>query len=113
MTPTPSTTTPRTVAEADFEASVLKSPVPVLVDFHAEWCAPCRGMAPGLEQLAAELGDAAVVAKVDIDANPELAERYGVRSIPTLVFIQDGAEVDRVVGAVSKDALASRLGDLT
>ena len=76
-----------------------------VVDFWAAWCGPCRILGPTVEELAGDLGDAAVVGKVDVDAEPELAGRYGVQSIPTVLFLRDGKEVVRSVGAVPKSVL--------
>lgn len=84
------------VGEADFDEVVLASPVPVLVDFFTQWCAPCKQLAPTLEDLAAEYGDAVRIVSVDAEASPELAKRYGVTGYPTLVLVRDGAEIDRL-----------------
>lgn len=81
-----------------FEADVLQSGLPVLVDFYADWCTPCRMMAPAVEQLATELDGTVVVGKLDTDVNQELAIRYGVSGIPTLGLFRDGKMIDRMVG---------------
>lgn len=93
------------VTEADFEERVLRSEVPVLVDFWAEWCVPCHMVAPVVEEIAREKGDALAVAKLNIDDHPALAQRYGVMSIPTLMLFVKGEEKARVIGARGKDAL--------
>lgn len=93
------------VTEADFEERVLRSEVPVLVDFWAEWCVPCHMVAPVVEEIAREKGDALAVAKLNIDEHPSLAQRYGVMSIPTLMLFVKGEEKARVIGARGKDAI--------
>jgi thioredoxin 2 len=104
-----STNHPITVTDATFAAEVERSPLPVLVDMWAAWCGPCRMVAPIVDQLAADLSGRVRVAKLNIDENPATPSRFGVRSIPTLLIFKDGREVDRVVGAVSKPAVLSRL----
>lgn len=99
-------------SEANFEHEVLKSDQPVLVDFWATWCGPCRMIAPIIDQLATELAGQVKVGKVDVDANNGLASTYGVRTIPTLLIIKDGHVVDTMVGALSKDAIMQRLRPL-
>ena len=95
--------------QASFEADVLRSPVPVMVDFYADWCPPCRTLSPRLEELAADYGGRAVVAKVDVDENGDLAREYGVRGIPALFVIKDGEVVEQAVGLKSKQELAAML----
>ena len=87
------------VTETDFEDAVLKSSKPALVDFSAEWCGPCRAIAPVIESLAVDYGDRVTVAKVDIDASPELAKQYGIRSVPTVVLLAEGEVRHVYVGA--------------
>jgi thioredoxin 1 len=94
-----------------FEEVVLKANVPVLVDFWASWCGPCRMMAPIVDELSNEANDAYVVGKVDIDAEPDLASKYGIRNIPTFVVFKDGVEVAREVGMRSKEALQNLVVD--
>ncbi len=95
-----------------FADEVLKSPVPVLVDFYATWCPPCRALAPTLEAIAGEYAGRAKVVKVDVDEAPELAEAFRVESVPTLFIVQDGRAVDGAVGAVSAATLREKLDRL-
>ena len=95
--------------DGNFEAEVLKSDVPVMVDFFAEWCGPCKMMAPIVDELAEENKGKWKVGKCDIDKNPELAQKFSVQSIPTVLFFKDGQVVDKVVGFQSKEALAAKL----
>lgn len=94
-----------------FDQAVADSGV-TLVDFWAEWCGPCRALAPTLDRLASDFDGRAKVAKVDVDANPDLASRFGVQSIPTLVFLKDGEEIERVVGNVAYSQLTDTLNRL-
>lgn len=97
------------VTDANFEDVVLKSDKPVLVDFWAEWCGPCRMVAPIVAELAEEYNGKAVVAKMDVDSNPETSVKFGIRNIPTILFFKNGEVVDKQVGAVPKTTLASKL----
>ncbi len=97
------------VQDSSFKTEVLDSSVPVLVDFWATWCAPCRAIAPSLEELATEYKGKAKIAKVDIDANQQVAQQYGIRSIPTLLVFKGGKVVEQIVGAVPKTKLEAAL----
>ena len=94
------------VSDSSFDTDVLKASGPVLVDFWAEWCGPCKMIAPALEDIATELGGKVKIAKLNIDENPELAARFGVRSIPTLMIFKGGEVADMKVGAAPKTALS-------
>ena len=95
--------------DGNFEEEVLKSDKPVLVDFFADWCGPCKMMAPVVEQLAEELEGKAKVGKLNIDENMDIAEKYRVMNIPTFLIFKDGQEKERIVGAVSKNELKNKL----
>jgi len=100
---------PQVVSDQTFEQEVLKSDTPVLVDFWATWCGPCRMVAPVLEEVASEQGDKIRVAKLDVDANPITAGRFGVRAIPTMILFKNGREADRIVGYHPKPQLMQKL----
>ena len=98
------------VSDADFEAEVLKANGPVVVDFWAEWCGPCRMIGPSLEEIAKDMGGKLKVVKVNIDENEELRQRYGVASIPFMVLFEDGEPQASAVGAMPKGSLEKALG---
>jgi thioredoxin 1 len=93
------------VSDANFEAEVLKSSAPVVVDFWAEWCGPCRMIAPALEEIAGAMGDKVKIVKLNVDENPGTAAKYGIMSIPTLMIFKDGQLASRQVGAAPKQRL--------
>lgn len=96
---------PVNVKDADFQDEVLNSELPVLADFWAEWCGPCKMIGPTLEELAEEFSGKLRIAKIDVDSNPETAARFGVRSIPTLILFKNGEATDTSIGAKSKAQL--------
>ncbi len=97
------------VSDADFGKDVLESPLPVLVDFWAAWCGPCRMIAPFVEEISRDYAGKAVVVKMDTDANPQTPMKYGIMGIPTLIIFKDGKEAERIVGAVPKSMITRKL----
>ena len=94
------------VSDSNFEEDVLRHSQPVLVDFWAAWCAPCRMLNPTVEAIAEKYSGSAKVVKLNVDENPAVSQRYGIKGIPTLILFKDGKEEERVVGATSKDAIS-------
>ena len=93
------------VTDSSFEQEVLQSTIPVLVDFWAEWCAPCRMIGPIIDEIATDFTGSASVVKLNVDDNTATAQRYGIKGIPTLILFSEGKEVERVVGATGKDSI--------
>jgi len=100
---------PIIVTENSFQKDVIENPLPVIVDFWAEWCPPCKMITPILEEIAQEYDGKVVVCKVNVDENPAIAQKYGVRSIPTLLFIKGGEIKDQVIGAMPKQQFTAKL----
>jgi thioredoxin 1 len=100
------------VNDANFEEVVLQSDIPVLVDFWAEWCGPCRMVSPLVEQLSEEYNGKALVTKMDVDSNPAIPSKYGIRNIPTILFFKGGQVADKQVGAVPKTVLVQKIDAL-
>lgn len=97
------------LTDDNFQSEVIDSDVPVLVDFWADWCAPCRAIAPAVEEIANEYQGKAKVGKLDVDNNQQVAMEYGIRSIPTLLIFKDGEVAEQIIGAVPKAQLTSKL----
>ena len=100
------------INDSNFEEEVIKSDLPVLIDFWAEWCAPCRIIAPIVEEIAAEYQGKVKVGKVNVDNNPQTSMNYGIRSIPTLLIFKDGKPVDQLIGAVPKSEIETKIASL-
>lgn len=97
------------ITDSNFEEQVLQAGKPVIIDFWAEWCGPCRMVGPIVDELAEDYGDQVIVGKLDVDNNPEVTARFGIRNIPTVLFIKNGEVVDKQVGAVQKSSLEEKL----
>jgi thioredoxin 1 len=100
---------PITVTDENFEQEVIKSKIPVLIDFWAEWCGPCKIIAPVVEELASEYNGKVKFGKLDVDGNQQTSIKYGVRGIPTLLIFKDGSVKDTIIGAVPKSQIVQRL----
>ncbi len=97
------------VTDSNFDQIVLRADKPVIVDFWAEWCGPCRMVGPVIEELGEEYKEQIVTTKLDVDSNPAISAKFGIRNIPTILFFKDGKVVDKQVGAVAKNALAKKI----
>jgi thioredoxin 1 len=100
------------VNDGNFDEVVVKSDKPVIVDFWAEWCGPCRMIAPIIEEISKEYSGKAIVTKCDVDSSPQVTSKYGIRNIPTVLFFKDGKIADKQVGAVPKNSFVSKLNAL-
>ena len=100
------------ITDSNFEELVINSDKPVMIDFWAIWCGPCRIIAPSVEEMSKEYADKAVVGKVDVDSNPNISMKYGIRNIPTVLYLKNGEVVDKQVGAAPKQVLKSKLDAL-
>jgi thioredoxin 1 len=97
------------LTDSNFDEIVIKSDKPVIVDFWAEWCGPCRMVGPIVNEVGEDFKDKAVIGKLDVDSNPEITMRFGIRNIPTILFFKNGEVADKQVGAVPKSAIVSKL----
>ena len=95
--------------DSNFDDEVVKSDLPVLVDFWAEWCGPCKMIAPSVEKISEEYSDKLKVGKLDVDSNPNISSTFGIRSIPTLLIFKNGSPVDQIIGAVSKEVISAKV----
>ncbi|MBK8806839.1 MAG: thioredoxin [Bacteroidales bacterium] len=100
------------ITDSNFDELVLNTDKPVVIDFWAEWCGPCRMIAPIIEELPKEYADKAIIAKCDVDENSQIASKFSIRNIPTLLFLKNGVQVDKLVGAVPKDKIVEKLNAL-
>ena len=97
-------------SDENFDRDVISNQTPVLVDFWAEWCGPCKALGPKLDEIAKEFGDKLIVAKMDVDKNQKIPVDFGVRGIPTMILFKDGKNIEQIVGNASKESIAEMLG---
>lgn len=102
----------KVIDKANFDEEVLKSDVPVLVDFYATWCGPCRSMEPVLDEVAKEKAEKAIFCKIDVDENEEITNRFGIRSVPTILVFFKGKIIERIVGVTAKKAILEKLDSI-
>ena len=95
--------------DENFEKDISNSKIPILIDFWAEWCGPCKMIAPSVEKISEEYSDKLKVGKLDVDSNPNISSTFGIRSIPTLLIFKNGSPVDQIVGAVSKEVISAKV----
>lgn len=100
------------ITDSNFDELVLNTDKPVVIDFWAEWCGPCRMIAPIIEELSKEYAEKAIIAKCDVDDNSQIASKFSIRNIPTLLFLKNGVQVDKLVGAVPKEKIVEKLNAL-
>jgi thioredoxin 1 len=100
------------LTDSNFEQLAIQSEKPVMIDFWAEWCGPCRMVAPIVEEMSGEYDGKAVIGKVNVDENPDISMKYGIRNIPTIIFLKNGEMVDKSVGAVPKNVLTEKIDNL-
>ncbi|GAB1372935.1 thioredoxin [Candidatus Kapaibacterium sp.] len=100
---------PHHLTDAEFQSVVIESQIPVVIDFWAAWCGPCRMIAPIIDEMANEFEGKALITKIDVDNNPGVASKYGIRSIPTVLIFKNGEVVDQIIGAVPKSQIVERL----
>lgn len=97
------------ITDSNFETLIQNNPQPAVIDFWAQWCGPCRAVSTSLETIAEEYGDKVVIGKVDVDTNPELTLKYGIRNMPTILYVKDGKVMDKQIGSTSRMALEEKL----
>ncbi len=103
---------PLLITDENFEIEVLQSPIPVVIDFWAEWCGPCKALTPAINEITKEYAGKCKVGKLNVDNSPNISIEYGIRSIPCVIFFKDGKEIDRIIGLVPKDKITDKIDSI-